>query len=253
MDADDISLPQRFQKQIEFLNSHPEIGCLGSAFQHIDENETPGGSLLIRPIYPLTTRFGLLIGCPLAHPSVMFRSAIARQLNGYDGSYQHAEDYELWTRMAVVTNICSLADMLLYYRVTDQERISKKYASKQTELTNQIRQMAYTRLFGKEMTFEISRIIQGDKNNVKDDDRLAACVLLYNAYRSLLKQPDRNREAENELKITANAAVWSVAKNITAPYILLKLLIQPFPLPRGKLIKRFVYPLLSRIKNNILR
>lgn len=116
-DADDINLPTRFEKQVNFLNAHSEVGVLGARYDMVDKD----GRVLLTP-KPTTEinliRWRMYFGeCAVAHPTVMVRSDIYRQLGGYDPKALVSEDFELWTRALEITEITNLPDILLRLRV----------------------------------------------------------------------------------------------------------------------------------------
>ncbi len=111
MDADDISLPNRFGTQIEFMETHPKVGVLGASFHifgGIDRIET-------KKKYP-NLRYVLKIS-PVGHPTVMMRRSVIEKYGlRYDPQYKHAEDYELWMRILRFTKIANMNRVLLNYR-----------------------------------------------------------------------------------------------------------------------------------------
>lgn len=114
MDADDLALPRRLEKQAEFLRDHPEIAIVGSdvlAFGAGPEQR------LRYPSDPDEVVAFALFNCPFAHPAVMFRRAafIDRNLF-YDVSYYPTEDYELWSRALRELRGANIAEALLRYR-----------------------------------------------------------------------------------------------------------------------------------------
>ena len=115
MDADDISLPERFQKQVDYLDAHPEIAVLGTNVELFDENGPicTGWSATD----PAQMKVDLLFSCGLAHPSVMMRRNVIAQLGGYDPAYEGLEDYQLWCRVAEKYGVTTLPDLLLRYRI----------------------------------------------------------------------------------------------------------------------------------------
>lgn len=95
MDSDDISEAHRFERQVAFLESHPDVDIISGALQEFDsENE----SLNVRH-YPLTheecVKF-IVKACPLAHPSVMMRRRIFDEGLKYDERYRMSQDIKLW-------------------------------------------------------------------------------------------------------------------------------------------------------------
>lgn len=110
MDADDISLPERFSKQVEFLDKHPETGICGTAIEMF-------GNLNLIFSYPTKHEdiFLFLETC-FAHPTVMYRSHIVKQFY-YDETRRVSQDYDLWIRM-YMGGVCmaNLNEVLLKYR-----------------------------------------------------------------------------------------------------------------------------------------
>jgi glycosyltransferase involved in cell wall biosynthesis len=121
MDADDICLPTRFEKQVAFLDENPEVGILGAGFQLITEFGMPG-TIVNPPQQHSLIRWSLFFYCPIAHPTVMMRKTIADQLGGYiletdtKGDRYTIEDYDLWVRASRVTKLYNLQEVLLYLR-----------------------------------------------------------------------------------------------------------------------------------------
>jgi glycosyltransferase involved in cell wall biosynthesis len=248
MDADDISLPHRFQQQVSFLEMHPEIGVVGSGYLPIDENNNAVRSPIYKAEYPLTVKWAILIGNPLAHPSTMYRADLARQLGGYDKHFTYAEDYEFWTRMAEITNICSIKDVLIRYRVRDDDHRSRKY-SEMLQETNKIRQIAFSRLFNGQMTSEISAAIQGTGGGIiTDQSRYAACLLLFDAYKRLSAGsraiPDKEKQ---ELEETARNEILIIICRINSAFYFIKILISPILFTR----KQYALFMFRRLTNYI--
>lgn len=114
MDADDIALPRRLEKQTAFLRDHPEIAIVGSdvlAFGAGPEQR------LRYPRDPDEVVAFALFNCPFAHPAVMFRRApfVERNLL-YDVAYYPTEDYELWSRALRELRGANLPEAQLRYR-----------------------------------------------------------------------------------------------------------------------------------------
>jgi len=115
MDADDVARPDRFAKQFACLREQPRVAVLGSAMDLIDES----GSYLRTdtfPISPEAVASELLHRVCVLHPAVMARTEVLRSVGGYRMSARHAEDYDLWLRIAEVGRIANLPDVLMSYR-----------------------------------------------------------------------------------------------------------------------------------------
>ncbi len=121
LDGDDISHPRRLERQVAYLDQHPEIGLVASNFRHfprtglkqgmIDyevwQNELSSHSQIIRDLF---------VESPFVHPSIMTRRTIMEQLGGYmDNNWP--EDYDLWLRMAAAkVQFARIPHTLLYWR-----------------------------------------------------------------------------------------------------------------------------------------
>lgn len=117
MDSDDICFPMRFEKQITYLKSHPEIDIVGSYAIRIDEEGNNLNKLVAVPtIHEDIIR--LIWTCPLNHPTVAYRRKKIQFVGGYNpkaGSRQ--DDYELWFRCVEYgLKLANIPEPLLYYR-----------------------------------------------------------------------------------------------------------------------------------------
>lgn len=118
MDADDISLPVRFEEQVKFMEDNPDIGISGSAVIRFGKNIKTVTWKLLKNNDAIKSE--LLFSSTFAHPSViMNREMIIKNNLFYDNQFLHAEDFELWTRMAKITNMSNLPKPLLKYRVVE--------------------------------------------------------------------------------------------------------------------------------------
>jgi len=124
MDADDISFPERFEKQITFMEDNHEIGICGTAVIMFGEHINNSLWRLARNDQAIRTE--LLFSSSLAHPTVMIRRALLIENElFYNEKFIHAEDIELWTRLEKYTKFANLKSPLLKYRVAENS-ISRK-------------------------------------------------------------------------------------------------------------------------------
>ncbi len=116
LDADDTALPVRLERQLAFLVAHPEIGLLGSAARVVDEHDQE--MTVIRPPEDDgAIRRALIRRNPFVHSSIMLRRALAAAAGGYDPSFEVAQDYDLWLRLAPLTAMANLAEPLVTRRL----------------------------------------------------------------------------------------------------------------------------------------
>lgn len=114
MDADDVALPNRLKKQVEFMQKNPDIGVLGSWIHLIDDN---GKVIEIMKTIRSQSSLGwsLLFDTSFVSSSVMMRKNIIDQV----GFYQtlQAEDYDLWSRVNTIARVANLPNVLQLKRV----------------------------------------------------------------------------------------------------------------------------------------
>jgi hypothetical protein len=116
MDADDLSRPDRFAKQIACLRAHPEVGAVSGAIDYIDE----AGTYIRTAVFP-TEPASIARELPhrpcVCHAPVMARTQVLRSLGGYRRQLQYAEDYDLFLRMSEMVPIANLPDVLYAVRL----------------------------------------------------------------------------------------------------------------------------------------
>lgn len=117
MDADDISLPERFEKQVAYLDAHPECVCLGTRVTLID----PYGSPIRVGDHKLTheqIESDLLrgIGWAIVHPAAMMRTEAVRRLGGYREQFKTSQDLDLFLRLGEIGKLANLPEPLVQYR-----------------------------------------------------------------------------------------------------------------------------------------
>lgn len=124
MDDDDISLPQRFEKQVKYMEENQDVAVLGSKIEFFPTSATnwvlAGEKDLLQALIPLC--------CPICHPSVLIRKDFLQE-HGliYCGDYASAEDYHLWSQIILKGGkIVNLDEVLLKYRVNNN-KISSRY------------------------------------------------------------------------------------------------------------------------------
>jgi len=121
MDADDISLPDRFDKQITFLNNNKDVDVVGGAIEEIDGADKLRGKHVEYPLSHEACRKFFRYRDPLAHPAVMFRKSYFDKVKtGYRNEYRKNQDTMLWYDGFM--NGCvfaNLPDTVLHFRVNE--------------------------------------------------------------------------------------------------------------------------------------
>lgn len=112
MDADDIALPTRFEKQIEVLKNNPEIGVCGTWFTFFGSKKD---KIIKHNTNPDAIKVSFLHSCNIGNPTVMFKKEVLGDLK-FDNDYVPVEDYDLWSRLLAKTNFYNIPESLLKYR-----------------------------------------------------------------------------------------------------------------------------------------
>lgn len=114
-DADDISLPERLEKQVRHLDENPHIGALGVGAYYIDQQGRFARRFMIFDS-PDTVEARLSVMDPLVHSSMMIRRELMQQIGGYDAAHYYVADYIAWAALMKRTRISCLPHYLLLYR-----------------------------------------------------------------------------------------------------------------------------------------
>ncbi len=135
MDADDLSLPERFEKQVAALRTSPEIGVIGGQMELMDP---AGRTLCIRHVPLEHTQIDGEhlngIGGMIAHPAAMLRTEIIRAAGDYRLDFWPAEDLDLFLRLAERTRLANLPEVVLRYRLHEKST-SHQNRRRQAEVT----------------------------------------------------------------------------------------------------------------------
>jgi glycosyltransferase involved in cell wall biosynthesis len=115
MDADDIAMPRRLERQLEALSRDPSAAVIGSSFVVIDRMGRDLRSVHM-PTRPDEIRAKLEESNCIAHPTVLMRRDAVLGVGGYRRAFLHCEDYDLWLRLAEKHGLLNIDEPLLRYR-----------------------------------------------------------------------------------------------------------------------------------------
>ncbi len=133
MDADDICLPNRFEKQYEFMEAHADVSLSSCRFMTLKNGVYASGGCGGRCDND-SIKSMLLVANPILHPGVIAKSEVFKKYN-YDTTLTCTEDLELWTRLVVNNEkIEILPECLLIYRLHDKQITSTTINKQHTEV-----------------------------------------------------------------------------------------------------------------------
>jgi glycosyltransferase involved in cell wall biosynthesis len=119
MDADDICRPHRFSRQMSYMQEHPDCVAVGSRVMLIDAEGWPICEFLWNHMHHDdidAAHIAGMGGSSIVHPSAVIRRQAIMEIGGYRAAYPHAEDLDLFLRLAEVGKLANLAEVLLEYR-----------------------------------------------------------------------------------------------------------------------------------------
>ena len=119
IDADDIAMPERLEKQLKFMESNLLLGAIGCWYYLIDKE----GKILKKckpPTENLKIKKALLNSAPLIHPALMIKKEVLEKINFYDEEFKYAQDRDLLFRILKYYQQGVVPIFLLKYRYTNE-------------------------------------------------------------------------------------------------------------------------------------
>lgn len=216
MDADDISLPDRLQKQVAFMEKNPDLVLSGGTIKFIHNDR-----LLKYPLKSDDCAFSLLFGNCLAHPTALLKREWFLDKNLlYNPDYKRCQDYELWTRVAQKGKIANIPETVLLYRVSPEAL--KKHQQSGQEYPILIRKK-YLKDLGVDFTdgeYNLhQKISLGEKLSLKE---------LMGIKKWFKKIKEANKKNKTYNTESFNAFLDNKYQEITSPIYLLKNLLKYF-------------------------
>ncbi len=118
IDHDDISVKERFEKEVAFLEANEEVGVVGGNLKKLLDNV-----VIKYPTNPTEIKLRLTAECVVTHPTTMIRKSLLKECR-YNAFYSPCEDYKLWCDLLDKTEFANLDEVMIEYR--DFENTSSK-------------------------------------------------------------------------------------------------------------------------------
>ena len=239
MDADDISLPGRFEEQVHYLDHHPDVAVLGTAIRFIDREGNPLEDVIFPTEHDLI-KWYLCFYNPIAHPTVMMRPRVIRQAGGYDPDLERSQDYDLWWRIGSIGRLANLNEIHVYFR-KHANQVTSAYQDKQFYSGLSVDQKYVSNLLGKPVSDDIIQLLYTQKCSSMNDVILIseATLEILDVYRRTLKSKKHKQFITQDAAMRILSINYPFAGNIKSwPLIWKALSLYPFAIP--KLIGRFV-------------
>lgn len=124
MDADDIALPKRFEKQYLLMESNPEIAVCGSQITLINNANIKTEQAPV-PILDKNIKILLIFSNVFTHSAAFFRTEIIKKFK-YNTDYPYGEDYYLFAQIAIKNQVANHPEKLMLYRIHEQNTTSTR-------------------------------------------------------------------------------------------------------------------------------
>jgi glycosyltransferase involved in cell wall biosynthesis len=139
MDADDISLSERFSRQVNYLDNNLHVGLIGSRYLQIDEKGVEQFEIQVPIGKENILNHLLLSGSAFCHSSMMFRKLLAQKAGFYDEAMRYAQDYDFGIRMFELCEVANFPEILQKWRYNTSSGISVKKSIEQKQCAETIR------------------------------------------------------------------------------------------------------------------
>jgi glycosyltransferase involved in cell wall biosynthesis len=160
MDADDVSLPNRFEVQVIFLDSNREVGALGTGVRLIDELGGEHETIMFPSEHGFLRWLMCFLFNPIPHSSAMIRRRHLEQVGGYKEEFMCSQDYDLWWRMGGVSQLANLEEPLLRLRKHDGN-ISSTSRKVQREVGLEINRRILSEVLQEEISLSVVERLSG--------------------------------------------------------------------------------------------
>lgn len=164
MDADDISMPNRFEKQVTCFITNKEIDIVNTQYYLLDDDgksyRIDKTNLLIRTE---AVKYLSIFQTHIAHPAVMIRASILKRFKYLENeTIEHIEDFDLWNRLFASGKCCyTIPDYLLYYRMNPTS-VTNINGLEQNLKMNKITHSILKEQYSTDIDLEILMLLQGD-------------------------------------------------------------------------------------------
>jgi len=181
-DSDDASTPNRLAKEVEFLDSNPDIGLVGSNYIVMDSISWKALAETTVFTNPKDLKLAQITCNQYGHGSIMMRKDVAIRCKGYDPKVGYVEDYDLWNRISRITKIANIEESLYLYR-KNEEGISQSNLETQIKQTFAVRDKSFKHFMKNKSQYSILNYSPSGKDyNVRKSILYRDLAYLYIKY-----------------------------------------------------------------------
>jgi glycosyltransferase involved in cell wall biosynthesis len=234
-DADDVSLPHRFEEQVAYLDAHPEAVALASPAQRIDLNDQPLSMWKV-PRDSKTVHALLLLNSPLCHTTMMARGSAIRAIDGYRAVF--TTDYDIWWRLSQVGEIHTLPEPVAHYRADERDtaRITVGQSDKQLYGAQEISLEIASQMIGDALDVEAYKRFFLASRGVENSLQKGDIARLQPLWERLAADPDYRRAIGPKL---VSCALKNTSSSPSEAMQLLRIAEREFDIPWGRIARRY--------------
>ncbi len=163
-DSDDISLPQRLEKQSQFLEAHPEVGIIGGFLQFFDKKGL--GGIRKYPFDDESIRRNIFKYSPVAQPAAMIRKQCLDEAGEYDLRYPPADDLDMSFRIGQKYKFANLQEIVVHYREHDASATYSKLKHIETKTLELRKKYAQTEHYEMSTSDKIYNYLQASSMHI---------------------------------------------------------------------------------------
>ena len=248
MDADDISYPERLQKQYDYLRTHPDCALLSTSARVITEDKQ---TVYIDKINSRYFYYNLTFTSPIFHPTVMYVKKAVQAVGMYTVPY--SEDFELFWHMSRQYKIDNLPEVLLDYRNNSQSlhQVNKKREYDDAAFNQTVRNLRYYAGHEYSMSKECVRCLQFEIDPLVEQQDIASIVKCFQQLDFITEKIVTTENINRDTRHIREAAI--VKRRLTLSLIMNRLPIRKAVLlllrlgEFGLLLKKLKYSLKRRM------
>lgn len=206
MDSDDISFPERFAVQVDYMDKHPELGVAGSLVERFYDDDISYHDFPPSETNKYKCRADLLFSTCVAHPATIIRKSVLDKHNfRYDEDFLGMEDYHLWWRISQYSPIVNIPKILLKYRIhksqVTQIPLTDRFVARIKEFISQ--RLIDLSINPSPQYIDVILRYQISPSSFDDD----SLELFIKCLRNILKQIKSNHEYYRAQKLTIGKAI----------------------------------------------
>ncbi len=215
MDADDVSLPERLEKQYQFLQNNSDIGMIGCQMIIIDKNGRQKGNYNV-PTSNGKIKWDLFFSNPFAHPTIMIRKELLISNNGYSENLVASQDKDLWIRISKQTRFINLDQRLHIYR-RHPNAIWAKHPGLAHKISQTLGYQLGSQFLGQSINEETWEFLDQSINQnqgISMGEIEQASILLFRLRDAFFKQVELSEEEKNEIQKDIIHRILKLAKRM---------------------------------------